>query len=77
MIAGLSTFWVVSIFMISDLDEAEETAIMATGDQSILKYYVSINIPLHVTFAVIYTVRLFLLLFIAYKRNKSGLRDPE
>ena len=50
---------------------------MATGDQSILKYYVSINIPLHVTFAVIYTVRLFLLLFIAYKRNKSGLRDPE
>ena len=67
LIAGLSTFWVGNIFAISDLDEAEEAVLSGVADERMAQFFLSINVPIHTLFAVIYVVSLFLLLFVALK----------
>jgi len=71
IIAGLSTFWVGNIFSISDIDEAEEAVLSGTADARLTELFVSINVPTHTSFAVIYTVCFILLLYIAFKRLKT------
>ena len=71
IIAGLSTFWVGLIFSISDIDEAEEAVLSGTADASLTQLFVSINVPVHTCFAVIYTVCFILLLYVALKRIKT------
>jgi heme/copper-type cytochrome/quinol oxidase subunit 3 len=70
LIAGLSTLWVGAIFMISDLDEAEEAVLSGIADERMAQYFLTINVPIHALFALIYVVSLLLLLFVALK----GLR---
>ena len=67
LIAGLSTFWVGNIFTISDLDEAEEAVLSGIADERMAQFFLSINVPIHTLFAVIYVVSLLLLLFVALK----------
>ena len=71
IIAGLSTLWVGLIFSISDLDEAEEAVLSGTADASLTQLFVSINMPAHTCFAIIYTVCFLLLLYVAFKRIRS------
>jgi hypothetical protein len=67
LIAGLSTFWVGGIYMISDLDEAEEAVLSGIADERMARYFSTINVPIHALFALIYVVSLLLLLFVALK----------
>ncbi len=73
-IAGLAAFWVGMIFSIADLDEAEEAVLTGVADDKMAQLYLSINIPLHSTFAAIFIISTLLLLFVALKnRKKAGL----
>ena len=73
-IAGLAAFWVGIIFSVADLDEAEEAVLAGVADDKMAQLYLSINIPLHSTFAAIFIISTLLLLFVALKnRKKAGL----
>jgi len=67
LIAGLSTLWVGMLFMISDIDEAEQAVLSGTANAQMALFFSSINVPIHTLFAVIYSVSLFLLLWAAFK----------
>ena len=71
IIAGLSTLWAGAIFSISDIDEAEEAVLSGTADASLTQLFVSINVPVHTCFAVIYVVSFLLLLIVAFKKGKG------
>jgi hypothetical protein len=75
LIAGLSTFWVGGIYMISDLDEAEEAVLSGIADKRMAQFFLSINVPIHALFAVIYVVSLLLLLFVALKEQWRKTRS--
>lgn len=57
VIAGLSTLWVGMIFMISDLDEAEEAVLTGIADEQMAQFFLRINVPIHACFAVIENLR--------------------
>jgi hypothetical protein len=77
LIAGLSTLWVGMLFMISDIDEAEEAVLSGTADAQMAQFFASINVPIHSLFAVIYTASLFLLLWVAFKGYWRATRSIE
>jgi hypothetical protein len=64
VLAGLSTAWVGAIFIGMDVGEAEDAVLTSTADSETVQYFLSINIPAHSSFAVIYLASLFLLLLI-------------
>lgn len=64
VLAGLSTGWVGAIFIGMDVGEAEDAVLTSTADSETVQYFLSINIPAHSSFAVIYLASLFLLLLI-------------
>lgn len=64
VLAGLSTLWTGSIFMLIDLDEAEDSVLTGTADAQMTQYYLSINIPVHASFAAIYLASMLLLLMV-------------
>lgn len=64
VLAGLSTWWTGSIFMVLDLDEAEDAVLTGVADPAMTQYYLDINIPVHATFAAIYLCSMALLLAI-------------
>ena len=66
-LAGLSTFWVGNIFFLSLLNKAEEAVLSSNADAAMAQYYLSINLPLHISFAVIYLASVFLLLWVPLK----------
>ena len=70
LIAGLSSLWVGCIFFASGFSDAEEAVATGVADETTRQFFVSWNIPMHTSFAVFYTVCLFLLLF-AKPRNKG------
>lgn len=70
LIAGLSTLWVGMIFMISDLDEAEEAVLSSAGNADLTQLFLNINIPTHMAFAVIYLVSFTLLLWNGMRAKK-------
>lgn len=70
LIAGLSTLWVGMIFMISDLDEAEEAVLSSAGNADLTQLFLNINIPIHSTFAAIYLVSFILLLWYGMRAKK-------
>jgi hypothetical protein len=62
LIAGLSTVWVGCVFFASGFSEAEEAVAMGVADEAVRQFFVSWNIPMHLSFAVFYTICFFLLL---------------
>jgi hypothetical protein len=68
LIAGLSTVWVGCAFFVSGFSEAEEAVAMGVADEAVRQFFVSWNIPMHISFAVFYTLCFLLLLL-------SGCRE--
>ncbi|MBN2085731.1 MAG: hypothetical protein JW748_10965 [Anaerolineales bacterium] len=72
VVAGLSTFWVGNIFFLSLLNKAEEAVLSGGADAAMTQYYLSINLPLHTSFAVIYLASLCLLLWVPLKEQRQS-----
>lgn len=68
LIAGLSSFWVGSVFFASGFSDAEAAVAMGIADEAVMQFFVSWNIPMHISFAIFYTFCFFLLLL-------SGCRE--
>lgn len=64
VLAGLSTWWVSTIFIGLGVGEAEDAVLTSTADAETVQYFLAINIPAHGSFAVIYLTSLLLLLLI-------------
>lgn len=75
LIAGLSTFWVGNLFFISHIDEAEEAVLSGAADDRMAQFFLSINVPIHALFALIYVVSLFLLLLVALRGQVMKARS--
>lgn len=70
IIAGLSTYWVSALFIGTGFMGVEEATMKGLADEVTLQRFVSLNVPLHSTFAVIYTISLALLLVVAIRRMR-------
>jgi len=68
LIAGLSSFWVGCVFFASGFSDAEEAVSMGVASEAVRQFFVSWNIPMHVSFAVFYNL-CFLLLLLAGGRE--------
>ena len=62
LIAGLSSFWVSCVFFASGFSDAEEAVAMGLADDAVRQFFVSWNLPMHMSFAVFYALCTFLLL---------------
>ncbi len=62
LIAGLSSFWVGSVFFSSGFSNAEEAVATGVAGETVRQFFVSWNIPMHTSFAVFYSLCFFLLL---------------
>lgn len=71
LIAGLSSFWVGSVFFASGFSDAEEAVAMGIADETVRQFFVSWNLPLHTSFAIFYAFCLLLLLLVGCKGNSS------
>ena len=72
-VAGLSTFWTGSIFMLIDLDEVEDAVVSGIASPDVSQYFLSINVPTHAGFAVIYTICLALLLIVGLRQRRREI----
>lgn len=75
IIAGLSSFWVGCFFFASGFGPAEAAVCTGTADEAVREFFVSMNIPMHRSFAVFYTA-CFLLLLVSGCRSRKGDRPP-
>ncbi|MGB2954492.1 MAG: hypothetical protein WBB64_00845 [Anaerolineales bacterium] len=75
LIAGLSSFWVSCVFFASNFSDAEEAVASGVADEAVRQFFVSWNLPLHISFAAFYTLCFFLLLLSGIKeiRPKTSL----
>lgn len=69
VIAGISTFWVGSVFFASNFAEMEGAVCSGISDANIQQSFVSLNIPLHISFAVFYTLCFVILLYSAIRER--------
>lgn len=70
-IAGLSTFWVTLYFFGLGFGKIEESVMLGIADETTQQLFVSLNVPIHVYNAIIYTLCFLLLLVIAFKNKKT------
>jgi hypothetical protein len=68
VIAGLSTYWVSALFIGTGFMSVEEATMKGLADDATFQRFASLNVPLHSTFAIIYSVSLVLLLVVAIRR---------
>jgi len=71
-IAGLSTYWVSALFLGTGFMQVEEATMKGLADAATLQRFATLNVPLHSTFAVIYTASLVLLLAVAVRRIRTS-----
>jgi hypothetical protein len=62
LIAGLSSFWLACVFFASGFSDAEEAVAKGIADEAVRQFFVSWNIPMHISFAIFYAFCFFLLL---------------
>lgn len=74
VVAGLSSFWVGSVFFTSGFAEAEEAVATGMADEAVRQFFVSWNIPMHTSFAVFYILCFFLLLLVGCRGGRSAAR---
>jgi hypothetical protein len=72
LIAGLSSFWVGCVFFASGFSDAEEAVAMGMADEAVRQFFVSWNIPLHISFAAFYTLCFILLLLSGCKEIRPN-----
>jgi len=77
LIAGLSTFWVGSAFFASGFSEAEEAVSTGAADAAVQQFFVSLNLPLHTTFAVFYAICFLLLLWAGCRHHDQALHASD
>ncbi|MBN2402136.1 MAG: hypothetical protein JXN64_07030 [Spirochaetes bacterium] len=75
IIAGLSSLWVGFVFFSSGFAKAEEAVCSGTADEALKNFFAAWNLPLHISFAVFYSICFFLLLLsgIRWSKNKSDV----
>lgn len=69
VLAGLSTVWVSILFLGSGLGAAEDSVLSGASDEATRQYFLSINIPMHSTFAVIYAASFLLMLLVPLRTS--------
>ena len=69
--AGFSTFWVGSIFFATEFAAIEEAVSTGTADAATLQSFINLNLPLHITFAVIYTLSFAVLLWTGFTQRRA------
>lgn len=69
IIAGLSSLWVGIIFSFSGIDAAEEAVHSGIANADMTQLYLSLYMPVHTCFAIIYTASFILLLYVALKEK--------
>lgn len=74
VIAGLSTFWVSIIFLGTGFGEVEEAAMSGIADETTMQLFASLNLPIHTSFAIIYTVSFLLLLIVVLKKINNLMK---
>ena len=65
--AGLSTFWVGSVFFASNFAAAEQAVSTGTATEAVRRFFLSWNLPIHASFAAFYSICFFLLLFSGFR----------
>jgi hypothetical protein len=74
LIAGLSSFWVGSVFFASGFAEAEAAVATGMASEAVRQFFVAWNIPMHRSFAVFYTLCFLLLLLAGCRGGRSDTR---
>lgn len=69
--AGFSTFWVGSVFFATEFSSIEDAVSTGSADAATLQSFITMNLPLHITFAVIYTLSFTVLLWTGFKQRKD------
>ena len=77
VIAGLSSFWVGVVFFASDFAAAEAAVSTGTADEALRQFFAAWNIPMHVSFAVFYSICFFLLLLAGFRERGRRQRKGE
>lgn len=72
LIAGLSSFWVGTVFFASGFAEAEVAVSSGLADETVLRFFLSWNLPLHTGFAIFYTLSFILLLWTGLSLGEKG-----
>jgi hypothetical protein len=77
VVAGLSSFWVGCVFFVSDFAAAEAAVASGTAGEALRQFFVAWNIPMHVSFAIFYSICFFLLLLAGFRtRGSERLQYP-
>lgn len=71
IIAGLSTLWVGIIFIAYKFGTVEDAVVSGIADETTMQLFASINVPIHTSFALIYTISFLLLLTVVLKKIKK------
>ena len=72
LITGLSSLWVGCVFYASGFSAAETAVCTGTADETLRNFFVSWNIPMHISFAIFYTLCFFLLLLSGFRSIKAA-----
>lgn len=72
IIAGLSTLWVGIIFITYKFGTVEDAVVSGIADETTMQLFASINVPIHTSFALIYTISFLLLLIVVLKKIKKS-----
>jgi hypothetical protein len=72
----MSTFWVTCVFFVTDFAGAEAEVMRAIADERTTHLFVTLNMPIHIAFAVFYTLSLILLLWIPLKDKLLDRKEP-
>jgi hypothetical protein len=73
LVAGLSSFWVGSVFFASGFSDAEEAVATGIADEATRQFFVSWNISMHTSFAIFYSFCFFLLLLSGSRGSRSDI----
>ena len=74
IIAGLATVWVGAIFVAFKFGKVEEAVMMGIADETTMQLFASLNLPIHTSFAIIYTVSFLLLLIVVLKKINNLMK---
>ena len=69
--AGLSSFWVGSVFFATGFASAEQAVASGMADAATRSFFAAWNLPLHASFAVFYTACFLLLLLAGTARRRN------
>ncbi len=75
VLAGLSTWWVSAIYLGFHVGSAEDAVLTGVADHATTQYFLAVNLPAHISFALIYLASMALLLAVPLLERST--RRPE